>query len=262
MLSRGCEGSFTPFHMQAMASILVVESLFAALVISGAFWVGVLAAKRLRDLGESDPALAEGEVPLALAPSSGGPGRDAASRRIRQVVAERLRDGLLDPGGAASQRDASDLSLEGLRVGDIISVVAREPEVEGDFIIDGILRMREGSKTRLILITSDGGRQRWFVGSDEDTSWISVEPVKDHALGGEPPRNLELERGNYALRRRGQSSVAGLGRHLRPEGTRVATYLFEGPGERLAWIERWGDALFVGEGVPLPAHAVSFLPGS
>jgi hypothetical protein len=247
--------------MQPLTSIMVVESLFAALVISGAFWVGVLAAKRLRDLGENDPALAEGDMPLALPPSPTGPGRDVASRRIRQVVAERLQDGLLDPGGAALERDASDLSLEGLRVGDIVSVVARGAEVEGDFIVDGLLRLREGSTTRMVLVTSDGGRIRWFV-SGEDDSWISVGPSEDHGLRGEPPRNLELSAGSYALRRRGQSSVAGLGRHGRPEANRVATYLFEGPSERLAWIERWGDTLFVGEGVPLPGHAVSFLPGS
>ena len=231
-------------------------------MISGAFWVGVLAAKRLRDLGEADPALAEGEVPLALPPSPTGPSRDVSSRRIRQAVAERLQDGLLDPGGAAVERDALDLGIEGLRIGDIVSVVAREPEVEGDFVVEGVLRLREGSKTQFVVVAADGARVRWLVGNEGGEGWLSVEPFEGHQLRGEPPRNLELTRGSYALRRRGQSSVAGVGRHGRPDAARVATYVFEGPGERLAWVERWTDELFVGEGVPVPAHAVSFLPGS
>ncbi len=247
--------------MKPLYSIYVVESLLAAMVISGAFWVGVLAAKRLRDLGEGDPALAEGETPLALPPSPNGPSRDMSSHRIRRAVAERIQDGLRDPGAAAVERDAVDLGIEGLRIGDVVSVVAREPEVEGDFVVEGVLRLREGSKTRFLVIAADGGRVRWLVGNDSDEGWLSVEPI-DHHMRGEPPRNLELARGSYALRRRGQSSVAGVGRHGRPEGSRVATYVFEGPGERLAWVERWVDELFIGEGVPVPSHAVSFLPGS
>ena len=46
--------------------MLAIPSLFAALTIAGAFWVGVLAARRLRDLGEGEHALGEGEVHLAL----------------------------------------------------------------------------------------------------------------------------------------------------------------------------------------------------
>ena len=40
--------------------MLTVASLLAAMTIAGAFWVGVLAARRLRDWGEGRRALEDG----------------------------------------------------------------------------------------------------------------------------------------------------------------------------------------------------------
>ena len=59
--------------------MLTVASLLAAMTIAGAFWVGVLAARRLRDWGEGRRALEEGggTTPLAIAAVSGAPPDDA-----------------------------------------------------------------------------------------------------------------------------------------------------------------------------------------
>lgn len=241
--------------------MLAIPSLFAALTIAGAFWVGVLAARRLRDLGEGDRALAQGDMPLALPPSRTGPARDAATQRIRERVALRLQQGL-DTPMATGSRDADALELEGIRVGDVVSIDGTDPRAEGDYVVEGVLRLREGANTRVVLVMADGGQQRWLVGGSREFDWLVVDPIEHHGLRGEPPRNLTLEGAQFDLRRRGQAAVAALGRHGRPAARRVSTYVYEGPGEELAWIERWGHELRLGRGVPVPARAVVFLPGT
>ena len=60
-----------------------------AMTIAGAFWVGVLAARRLRDWGEGRRAIEDGHTPLALAAGSSGVPDDPRTRRIRALVADR-----------------------------------------------------------------------------------------------------------------------------------------------------------------------------
>jgi hypothetical protein len=74
--------------------MLTLASLLAAMTIAGAFWVGILAARRLRDWGDGRRQLSEGEghhPPLALAAASSstsaGNLHDAVSQRIRARVA-------------------------------------------------------------------------------------------------------------------------------------------------------------------------------
>ena len=71
--------------------MFAVPSLLAAMTIAGAFWVGVLAARRLRDWGDNNRMLEQGEAPLALMAASGSPSDDASVARVRARVAERLQ---------------------------------------------------------------------------------------------------------------------------------------------------------------------------
>jgi hypothetical protein len=243
--------------------MLAIPSLFAAMTIAGAFWVGVLAARRLRDLGDGDRALAEGDRPLALPSHDGGPSRDAAVARVRARVAERLDSGLRTPGALGSTREhEDDLAIDDVRVGDVATIEGTASHAEGDYIVEGLVRMREGGRTSVLLVLGDGGRARWLIGGAELAEWIVVAPVTRHGLAGEPPRRVELGGSSYHLRRRGQATAAALGRHERPGSGRVSTYVYESGAERVAWIERWGDTVYAGTGVEIAARSVSFLPSA
>ncbi|KIG15443.1 hypothetical protein DB30_05639 [Enhygromyxa salina] len=240
------------------------------MTIAGAFWVGVLAARRLRDWGDNSRALEQGEGPLALAAASGAPSENVSVKKVRARVAERLQAslendrGMVAAGGNAP-RAAEDLDIEGLRVGDVVLIEASDAKVEGDFVIEGILRLREGGTTTVVAIMADGERKRWLIGSRETEDWFAVEPVLDHGLAGEPARNVQPHPHQprvYALARRGQASVAALGNHGRPAGSRVGTYIYKAGARDVVWIERWGTQIIMGEGLALARHAVSFLPGS
>ena len=240
------------------------------MTIAGAFWVGVLAARRLRDWGDNSRALEQGEGPLALVAASGAPSENTSVKKVRARVAERLQASLesgrgMAAAGGNAPRAVEDLDIEGLRVGDVVLVEASDTRVEGDFVIEGILRLREGGTTTVVAIMADGERQRWLIGSREAEDWLAVEPVLGHGLAGEPARNVQPHPNDprvYALARRGQASVAALGSHGRPKGSRVGTYVYRSGARDVVWIERWGTQIIMGEGLTLAHHAVSFLPGS
>jgi hypothetical protein len=250
--------------------MFAVPSLLAAMTIAGAFWVGVLAARRLRDWGDNTRALDQGEGPLALAAASGAPSDTGSVKRVRARVAERLQTSLADGGGMAAARSevgrvADDLDLEGLRVGDVVLIEASDARVEGDFVVEGVVRLREGATTTVVVVMADGERKRWLVGSRDKDDWFAVEPILGHGLAGEPPRNISPRPDDprvYALSRRGQATVAAVGSHGRPRGSRVSTYVFRAGARDVLWLERWGSEVVMGDGVVLASHAVSFLPGS
>ena len=245
--------------------MLTAASLLAAMTIAGAFWVGVLAARRLRDWGDGRRMLEEGGRPQ-LALSAGGSVDDGPSRRVRSLVAERLQGKLGRGGSRLAERGAEEvgdgLTLDGLRVGDVAVVEAAESGLDGDYLVEGVVQMREGAASTFAVSLVDGARRRWLVGNPVEAQWLLLTPAEDHGLVGEPPRNLDRDHVSYALERRGQASVAAVGNHGRPVGTRVSTYYYKASGRRVLWLERWGDEVMAAEGVSVPAHVASFLPGS
>lgn len=249
--------------------VLTFASLLAAMTIAGAFWVGVLAARRLRDWGEGRRAIEDGASPLALAAAGGATPDDPRTRRIRALMAERLRHDRPQTGPVGTVRGAAapdggpaDLDLSTLRAGDVVIVEAGEGEHDGDYIVEGIAHLREGGQTTVVAMMQDAGRARWLVGPAGSETWYVLVAIAGHGLSGEPPRNITRERGSYSLVRRGQASAACTGRHDRPDLPRVATYVYSGGGKDVLWLERWDHDVLLGEGKSIDASAVSFLPGS
>ena len=154
------------------------------------------------------------------------------------------------------------MTFESLRIGDVVSIETPENRFDGDYIVEGLVRMREGVTTTVIVVMADGQTRRWLVGTDEHEESYVLDAVEGHGLAGEPPRNVQREHKVYALDRRGQASAASVGRPGRPNGTRVSTYVYKSGPHEVLWLERWGSEVLMGEGQAVPAHAIGFLPGS
>jgi hypothetical protein len=252
-------------------TVIPLASLLAAMTIAGAFWVGVLAARRLRDWGEGRRALEGRGTPLALAAGAGSSAAavagDEVARRIRARVAERVAaeprfQGVGRSAGTGSETDSVDGALESVRVGDVLVVRETDTHHDGDYLVEGILSLRDGLRTLTLLVGRDGARERWLVDVEEEVWWL-VEPIDGHGLVGEPPRQIRLEGHLYGLERRGQASTAGDGQPGRPNDARVAFYLYVAGPSDVLWVERWGERVLVGRGRPLGAsHQVELLPGS
>lgn len=252
--------------------MLTLASLLAAMTIAGAFWVGILAARRLRDWGDRRQ-LTEGDghhPPLALAAASssttsGTIANDPVSQKIRARVAQRLQNRVQPaaaPRQAPESADAPELTLTSLRQGDVVVIESGDPHVDGDYLIDGVVNLKEGATATVIAVMTDADRQRWLVGSPDQDRWLVAEPVRGHGLTGEPPRHIPHQEHTYALERRGQASATGVGMHGRPALPRVATYVYRATADKALWVERWGDQVLVGAATAVPQHTVSFLPGS
>lgn len=257
--------------------MLTLASLLAAMVIAGAFWVGILAARRLRDWGDRRQLTdGDGHTPLALAAGastfssttgnapSGGLLHDPVSQRIRARVAQRLqgRVGPTVPRPIDADPDAADLGLTGLRQGDVIVVESGDPLLDGDYLVDGVVNLREGAQVTVVAVMTDADRTRWLVGSPDQDRLFLCEPIRGHGLSGEPPRHIHHDERDYALERRGQSSAAGVGMHGRPALPRVATYVYRAGPDHALWLERWGEQVLMGTASPVSANDVHFLPGS
>jgi hypothetical protein len=252
--------------------MLTLASLLAAMTIAGAFWVGILAARRLRDWGDGRRQLSEGDghhPPLALAAASAstsaGTLHDPVSRRIRDRVAQRLQGRVgtpTVPRPVETDPDAPDLGLTTLRQGDVVVVEASDPNLDGDYLVDGVLNLREGATVTVVVAMADGDRARWLVAQPDQDRWLIAQPVRGHGISGEPPRHILHEDLDYALERRGQSSAAGVGMHGRPALPRVATYVFRAGPDQALWLERWGDQVLMGAATAVSANDVHFLPGS
>ncbi len=242
------------------------------MTIAGAFWVGVLAARRLRDWGEGRRAIEDGHTPLMLTATAGSAPDDARTRKIRALVADRLRHDRNRPVTAPNPRVHSDraggpaepvdLELTTLRQGDVVAIESGDTSIDGDYIVEGTVLLREGGLTTVVAILQDASRTAWLVGAAGASEWYLVQPQGGHGLSGEPPRNITRDRGTYALQRRGQASAACTGNHGRPELPRVATYLYSGGSRDVLWLERWDHEILLAEGKSVDAADVGFLPGS
>ncbi|MCA9636435.1 MAG: DUF4178 domain-containing protein, partial [Myxococcales bacterium] len=183
----------------------------------------------------------------------------------RARVAQRLQGRLpaaVAPRALPQSVEEPELDVADLSQGDVVIVETGAPADDGDFLIEGVLTLREGQITTVVVAMADANRRRWLVASPALQSWLLLEPVSGHGLFGEPPRHIQRGHHDYALERRGQASAAGVGMHGRPALPRVATYVYRASPDRMLWLERWGDQVLMGEGAEIPSHFVSFLPGS
>jgi hypothetical protein len=256
-------------------------TLFFAFTLGGAFWVGVLAARRMRDWGDTGRML---EANLEHGPDRLPAAQPEVRARIRALVAERL-DGQIHmahalPGGgrvggvrALTTGDAWLSGIGGpsggqddllaIRVGDVLLLELAEQSVAGDYIVEGVVSLREGATDRRVVVARDGDREICVVVEPARGMGLVLEALDDHGWSGEPARSLRVAGQDFALERRGQSSAAGIGAHGRPARARVATYVYRSLDGGVLWLERWGGHdILAASGREVPLHGIRRLPGS
>ena len=244
--------------------MLTVASLLAAMTIAGAFWVGVLAARRLRDWGEGRRAIDEGHAPpLALAAASGAPPDDPTSRRVRELVAERLSNPRVRPGAIAPRQLVSadagsrtELGLGTLRQGDVIVVEAADAGADG---ITAHLR-----EDRRHISDKDIERLIEEIKLPLNLEMAATEEMLEIALRHTPHAVCLVPEKREERTTEGGLDVAAQHRHLNPyveklsaAGCRVSLFI-EAEEVQIAFAEQESTAFVSGDGVNKPRGFLTY----
>jgi hypothetical protein len=173
------------------------------------------------------------------------------------------------PAGSVGSDRLVERSIRDLRVGDVVTIDAR------DFLCEGVVSYDEDghrwSGARIV----DGRETRWCVVGMERTGGGAVRLLtQDDAsdVAGYPPEVLVLADGKYTLEKRGTATcklsgdvgALGGGKPGRSDSTveRCRWWLYGAPGDATAIVEQWGSDYRVLRGKKVSADTIDLIPGS
>jgi len=139
-----------------------------------------------------------------------------------------------------------------------------------DWIVAGRARVAEGMDTWLECRLVDGEAERWMVvvdGSDElddadsRNCVLLGRSVPDPGVGASPSESVEQDGLVYRLSRHGQSRAEVEGELSPLVAGRWGHWLYERPGDRVAWFRSCGERWLYVFGQRVGLHMLRFLPG-
>jgi hypothetical protein len=153
---------------------------------------------------------------------------------------------------------APEHPVKRLKVGDVVSLVGT------DFIVQGVLRFREGSFEWVEYKLADATDIRWLEVEDDDELWIALyKEVNDLRIAGpRPPEHLSYHGETYELEEQGYATMRKEGDVGRRDLPECRYYDYEGPGDNVLSIEQWGENFEVSAGTRVSPFSVEVYPGS
>jgi hypothetical protein len=153
---------------------------------------------------------------------------------------------------------APEHPVKRLKVGDVVSLVGT------DFIVQGVLRFREGGFEWVEYKLADATDIRWLEVEDDDELWIALYKEVDdlRITGPRPPERLVYQGETYELEEQGYATMrkeGEVGRRALPE---CRYYDYEGPGDHVLSIEQWGENFEVSVGTRVSPYSVEVFPAS
>jgi hypothetical protein len=142
--------------------------------------------------------------------------------------------------------------LTRLKVGDALSYVGQ------DFIVQGKLIFREGSFEWAEYKLADGSDIRWLEVEDDDDLYVTLyKEVDDLRIDSpEPPRDLQYLGEHYELEEKGYATMRKEGDVGRRDLPQCRYYDYEGSGDNMLSIEKWGENYEVSAGMTVSPHAI------
>ena len=164
--------------------------------------------------------------------------------------------GRLPAGSTAKALPRKRVTVQNLALNDIVSWMGQ------DWMVEGKLTYHEDGDVWHEYRLVDGADVRYLSVEDDDTLEVSLWEEVDLRITGErPAETLELEGKSYRCSERGQARVTREGATGRKEGMSCRYWDYEGPGEDLLSVERWGGDWEVSKGHPLREGSYDILPG-
>lgn len=183
-------------------------------------------------------------------------------RKAKQMERQQLPSGYGGGGGftPAGQlpgpTGGSGNNLMNLRVNDIVSYFGT------DYIIEGKLNYWEDGYTWVTYMLVDGDDVQWLSVEEDDMLEVSMwQEVRDLHLRAPLPEFVDYQGDRFRMVERGQARVNQQGRTGNKTGLQMEYYEYEGDGEEMLSVEKWGNEIEVSYGREINPAALDILPG-
>lgn len=168
-------------------------------------------------------------------------------------------DGRLRAGAAKAKALASatgDKTPLTLALNDIVTHLDR------DYMIEGKLTYEEEGDQWWEYRLVDGDDEIYLCVEDDDrlelTLWRQIDL---HVPESGPPESVVHDGDRYRCVERGEASVTREGKTGRKSGLTCRYWDYEGPGDKLVGVERWGQSYETWAGEEVPEGRLDILPG-
>jgi hypothetical protein len=185
----------------------------------------------------------------------------------RKMIARRRDDSLALPSGGDK---LIERSIRDLRVGDVVTMDAR------DFLVEGTVGYDEDGHRWVGARVVDGSDEKWMVVGIERSGAAPVRVLvhdTETEVAGYPPEVMVIGDTRYNLDKRGTATcklagdlalLAG-GKHAeRPDGhvERCRWWLYNGAGDDTFILEQWGGDFRLLRGRKVSPDTIDLIPGS
>ena len=171
--------------------------------------------------------------------------------RAQKAIAKNANKAIAAPSGMGHE-------LTKLKVDDAVSITGDTYTVKQKLIF------REGNFEWVEYKLTDGATTKWLEVEDDDELWLALyEEVDDLKLPTTDrlPDELDYRGMEYELDEQGYASMRKAGEPLRDDLPECRYYDYEGDGDAVLSIEKWGENLEVSVGQRLSPHAIEVYPG-
>lgn len=173
-----------------------------------------------------------------------------------------LRDGqrqLTGEAGPVGQLEAEreTVTVDNLRMGDIISYMGQ------DFLVEGHLLYDEDGWTWDTYMLKDQDTVRWLSveWDDEREVWLWDE-LEDFEIEFPPPAEITYDGEVFTLDEKGTARAENQGKTRRRQGASVEYFEYSGSDERSLSVEKWGGDIEVSIGREINAYGLEIYPGT
>lgn len=174
-------------------------------------------------------------------------------------VMEREHKQLTGESGPAGYLEAEreKVTVDNLRLGDIISYLGN------DYMVEGHLQYDEDGWTWETYMLKDEDKIMWLsVEWDDELEVALWNEVEDIDVAPHPPQTIEYEGEVFTREDSGGAKVTRKGQTNRRNDVRMEYFEYEGSNNRFLSVEKWGNDIEVSVGQPINPYGLDIYPGS
>ncbi len=160
------------------------------------------------------------------------------------------------PGGqGGSVHEIGGVNMMNIPLGSIVSHFGT------DYIVEGRLTYWEEGDTWITYMLVDGTNKRWLSVNEDEGLEVSLWDPIHLPLQNPPPEMIEHQGQRFRMIERGEARISQDGKTGNKTGMEAEYFEYEGEGDSLISVERWGSKLEASIGKVINPAELDILPG-